>query len=801
MIAKRVKLKDTVYYQTFIGHIEDGLKILFAYLESKGHIIQNFCQRWEIDEEVFCKNLFLTVALHDIGKLTVQFQNNIKQGKRSSRHPHAFFGLPVLEKIPFDPIENLPLPLFAITGHHTQLYRKIYSSDRIAHRVSYHEDEILEFVNTTVEELYQRLNFSNYFRLPVLKLSDWKRMDKTAILDNFVLPYTRSSDIANLRVKSIFTYFFSILQLCDDYSSAHFHHFIEKNTPAKVEFDSVITNTEDIVYDLDYSLDEFKQRLFKDYTLYDFQDELFDKSAKFSFLFAPCGRGKTEAALWWAYQIKNQFSRDKIIFALPTQVTCNAMHARLVDDNDDSFGLGEKNVGLFHGKSLITLKYRLKDNSEFKYDEEAEEKEEIEYKSHDILRDEVFKGNVFFKPVTVTTIDHLAYAFVHGFSQADFTCGNLQNSVIIFDEVHYYEQHTLNILMRLFDILRGMEIPHLLMTGTAPQFLLKEIEKHYQIVTDEEGLAFQPFVIKKQEGQSILNEESVFESILNDYQSKKSIFVILNQVEWAQNFYSDLIEFFGFSEVEPKIILYHGRFIHKDRIQKEKEIRELVKQKPCIVVATQVIEISLDISSDVMYSTIAPPDAIGQRAGRLNRSGKFYKNGSVHELKLFNVEKHLPYSEDLIRDSWGSFKNGATTYRKIKEVCDLVYGNVKLKKDKRFKDFFKKNILFGDHHSEITYGDDEGRSLKIRDDNFQQIDVIPSRVFEEAEKRISDKKDFWVEYKVRIPLYKLKQDNGEHGRPFNFTHHMEHSILECDYEYDYTKGIQFDKTYKRVEIL
>jgi len=802
MKAKRVKLDDTVYYQSFVGHIEDGLKILFAYLENKGHVLQNFCRRWGIDKEVFCKNMFLMVALHDIGKLTVQFQNNIKQGKRSSRHPHAFFGLPVLEKIPFDKIDELPLPLFAITGHHTQLYRKIYFSDRIANRVSYHENEILEFINTTVEELYKRLNFYRYFGLPVLNLKDWKRMDKTAIFDTFILPYAKNSDLANLRVKSIFTYFFSILQLCDDYSSAHFHQFIEKNIPSMVEFDSVIIHTEDIVYDLDYSLNEFKQRLFKGYTLYDFQDDLFDKSAKFSFLFAPCGRGKTEAALWWAYQIKNKFSRDKIIFALPTQVTCNAMHARLVDDNDDSFGFGEKNVGLFHGKSLITLKYRLKDNSEFKYDEEAEEKEEIEYKSHDILRDEVFKGNVFFKPVTVTTIDHLAYAFVHGFSQADFTCGNLQNAVIIFDEVHYYEQQTLNILMRLFEILRKMDIPHLLMTGTAPEFLMKEFKKDdYQIVTDEEGLAFQPFVIKKQEKQSILNEESVFESILNDYQSNKSIFVILNQVEWAQNFYSDLLKFFESFDIKPRMILYHSRFIHKDRIQKEKDIRELVEKKPCIVVATQVIEISLDISSDVMYSTIAPPDAIGQRAGRLNRSGKFFKNGLVHELKLFNVEKHRPYPEDLMKDSWERFENGATSYRTIKEVCDLVYSHVKLKKDKRFKDIFKKNILFGDHHSEITYGDDDGKSLKIRDDNFQQIDVVPSRVFEEARNRTSNKKDFWAEYKVKIPLFRFKKDIGEYGRLFNFTHHEEHSILECDFEYDSIKGIQFDKTHKRVEIL
>lgn len=91
---------------------------------------------------------------------------------------------------------------------------------------------------------------------------------------------------------------------------------------------------------------------------------------------------------------------------------------------------------------------------------------------------------------------------MHGFSQSDFATGNLQNGIIIFDEVHYYETHTLNVMLRLFFILRKMGIPHLLMTGTAPEFLLRALNANreiYSIVKDKEGLEFKPFMIVKSE--------------------------------------------------------------------------------------------------------------------------------------------------------------------------------------------------------------------------------------------------------------------------------------------------------------
>ncbi len=784
MLAKRIEYNNKIYFQSFSGHIEDGLKILRGYCETKRNIITEFCNRWEISAELFLTDIFLTVTLHDIGKLTNEFQQNILLGKKTSRHPHSLFGIPILLQIPFS--ERLaPIPILCILGHHSQLHKSIYNGYNIDNRVTYRDTEILEFINQGISGLYKELNFEKFFNLPVISIASFDRWSGIQIREKFIEKYLRNVE-ERYKTKAIYTYILSILQLCDDYSSANFRLFIEKNRPEKESLDSVLNNPSDYVLDLSVTSAEFQRRVFVNFKPHPFQENLGKSKNKFCFLFAPCGRGKTEAALSWAFTQKEKSNREKIIFALPTQVTCNSMFERLIN----KYRFGRENIGLFHGKSFISLKY---------FDDENNDKnEESELKGYDALKDEVFKGNVFFKPVTVTTIDHLAYSFVHGFSQADFACGNLQNSIIIFDEVHYYELHTLNILLRLFQILRKLHIPHLLMTGTAPDFLLKEMTKlNYHYIEDKEGLSFQQFrIIKSNDTEDM---DNVYQSVMADYKHGKTIFVILNQVKWAQTFYSKLREML--SEENPNVLLYHSKFIYRDRVNKEKEIYRRTNSKPCILITTQVIEISLDISCDVMYTNIAPPDAIGQRGGRLNRSGRTYRNGIEYELKLFSVKKCLPYPEDIIEKSFNQFSDGIYSYRKIKKICDAVYNNIELKNDKRYFDFFKENILFGNHHKDVAYGDDEGKSLKIRESDFQEIDIVPSRVFEEAQENYLIGKTRWEEYEMKIPYYHFRNNINGSNDIFQMHTFGNRNILECNYDYSYEFGIDYTKFFQRFCIL
>ncbi len=782
LLAKRAKIDHKEYYQSLIGHTTDCLKIYKEYLRTKGNVLKQFCVRWEIDPKDFSRDLFYAIALHDIGKGTKEFQENINKGKTSQNVPHPFFGIPIIRECNLGTYKNVPVPLLAVLGHHSQLHSQLYESYNFKTHVEYQEEEILLFVNRKIPQVYEELGFDNYFDLSIIKLSSIKKMKSTAIQDEILFPFKIRKYCSS--VKAVYSYFFSLLQLCDDYSSANFSNYVETEIPANLCMDSVLENPGKFVYDIDNDDGKIEGKLLNGFTPYPFQSKLAGCEKEFNFLYAPCGRGKTEAALLWAFDMKRKYNRDRIIIALPTQTTCNAMYKRL-------FNFGHNNIGLFHGKSSIALKYLKNDLS----------KTEEEIKNYDAIKDDQFKGNVFYKPITVTTIDHLAFSLTHGFSQADFACGNLQNSVIIFDEVHYYEPHTLNILLQGFQILKDWRIPHVLMTGTAPEFLINSLGENYNFVKDNEGLYFEPFYIEKKAHSESLFDENTVSSIWDDFQQKKTVFVIVNQIEWAKKIFTKLMEKAKKKSQKKNVLLYHSQFVHRDRVKKEKEIYKKLQKGPVILITTQVIEISLDISCDTMYTNIAPPDAIGQRGGRINRSKKNNSNKD-YVMNLYNVESELPYDKTLMEKSWQLFETGNYSYNRIKEICDEIYIEDYLKtareQQKIFKKYFQRNILFGDHYSNIAYGDENGKGLKIRSDNFRKINVVPTSCFDEANTVVSKKKGKWVEYQVPIPFYKFIIDEEEDGKKLHFNFHEE-NVIECRYKYNYKYGIDFETTDNRFQ--
>ena len=452
---------------------------------------------------------------------------------------------------------------------------------------------------------------------------------------------------------------------------------------------------------------------------------MFSNPVKNSLLFAPCGRGKTEAALGWALAALNKYNKCKIIFAMPTQVTSNAMWERLCSI------FGDKNVGLYHGKSFIKLS------------------DSLDYDDLNDIQSEVFKGNIFFKPITITTIDHIIYSFVHGFSQADFALGNLQSAVVIFDEVHYYDKKTLNHLYTLYSFLRKMNIPHILMSGTLPKFITDGLND-YGMIIDEEGLNFNPFVISYSSDLLIKTKEEftiskvLIDEIKMNYRNGLKQFFIFNTIERAKQFYVNLNE----SLNDLNIVLYHSQFTHFDRVKKENEIiKKSSEDSSFILIATQIIEISLDISADIMYTELAPPDALGQRGGRLNRK----KENGVYKMNIFETENHFPYDQELIKKTKENLKLGKVTYLSFKEWCDEVYGNRKLE-ESNLINFFNNSVLFGNQPSDVAFSEEQGNKLEIRDSSYQKVDVIPIEIFN------NDFNNLIVQNQVKIPLWWINKD-------------------------------------------
>jgi len=774
-IAKLELKNGEKYFQTLEGHTKDALKILKAYIRRNYDVIDQFCERWGLNKEKFLRNLFLTVYLHDIGKLTKEFQENIRQNRRSQKYPHAYYGFFLLYGSFTDTIIEIPIELAAILGHHTQLYDQLYSDYNQFEKPTFLESEIVEFVNRAVG-VYKELKFNEFFEFDGFTVTipefRWKRIEKVrrSLIRKIKMYIDENRNWE--RIKSIFSYFFAILQTCDDYASAHFSNFVENYNNGKERlFDGVLENPDEYVPIL--KVEDPIKTVLGGKDPYKFQKDILDVP-KFVTLFAPCGRGKTEAALLWALNALEKYRRNKIVFAMPTQTTSNAMYDRL------KAIFGEENVGLYHGRCFIKLRDDLKKEA----DEDFEEEKDVEE-----IRSETFKGNIFFKPITITTVDHLIYSFVKGFSQADFALGNLQNAVIIFDEVHYYEKLTLEHLLTLFKLLTKMDIPHLLMSGTLPDFMLKELDNCYIHVIDEEGLEFRPFKLELYE-KSVFDDDVVAE-IVENYRKGLTQFAILNTVERAKQLYLRLKEEIKNLD-EPNIMLYHSQFTYNDRVKKENEIYSRIKSKPFILVATQVIEVSLDISCDVMYSELAPPDAIGQRAGRLNRNSKMWNDGIEHALKIYMPEKYLPYDKDIfnkVQLAIGDYQR-PVSYKEIKELCDKVYADYALDVPSNLLSFLRKCAVFGYHWKKIASDDEEGLMFKVRDEKIQYVDVIPECIYEK-----DGDKALRVENMAKIQLYYLLEDMKK-GSGWFYSKEVQKgrrtkTYWICRYPYSYEIGFDY----------
>ena len=326
-------------------------------------------------------------------------------------------------------------------------------------------------------------------------------------------------------------------------------------------------------------------------------------------LVAPTGSGKTEAALLWAArQSSIGGGLPRLFYTLPYQASMNAMQDRL-----------EKifpHVGLQHGRSLLAL-YRLL--------------LEKDYHSKAAARTAKWArglSRLNYPPVRVFS----PYQMLKGLYRLkgyEALLTDYHNAAFIFDEIHAYDVSRLAMILKTIEYLRvNFNARFFIMSATFPTLIqgwLYDALDDPTIIEADPGL-FQEFSRHRlvlHEGE--LLTDSGLANVVNDAKAGKSVLVVCNLVDHAQEAYNRIRD--QLNAVNIRTELLHGRFNMRDRSAKEKLIRDATgatseKRQPIVLIATQVVEVSLDIDLNTIYTEPAPLEALVQRFGRINRRGE-----------------------------------------------------------------------------------------------------------------------------------------------------------------------------------
>ncbi len=335
---------------------------------------------------------------------------------------------------------------------------------------------------------------------------------------------------------------------------------------------------------------------------FEVQEEIASSRDRHLIVVAPTGWGKTALALLRARELRPK----KIFYVLPTITAVKEFEETLRNVFDEEY------VGEYFYFADVEYLVRREDSPD-----------EAVYPL-DFYR-------LFVPKVTVTTIDQLLLTALQ-VGRYHLRRYNLRGSLIVIDEFHLLTPEMVGALKAALEVLGEIYNLSVLLMSATPSTV------YVEALRDVLGGAEPRVLWKEYERLRRHWVELLDESLLDFLQERidslrgKSVLVIANTVERAVKAYELLRE-----RNVPGVHLIHGRFAYRDRAEKENGVRNAR-----VLVATQVAEVSLDISYDVLVTELAPVPSLVQRFGRVNRYGRKARETNVYI--CLKLDSEAPYN-------------------------------------------------------------------------------------------------------------------------------------------------------------
>lgn len=685
---------------------------------------------------------------HDIGKVTERFQQRVL----------------AKEKQYFDPDREIPHNVLSVYFVNEDQVQKIKGHDkrdyaRVCFAVMYHHDycdpikTILEREDTIKENLAEVKN-------EIFKLSQ-----------KFYTQLAMVKDIEDIRAVKIKGY----LHKCDYSASGNYmieypHDFLEQG--------------------LENCMRKW-QRKNPNVEWNSLQRFCMEKQNQNIIAIAQTGMGKTEGGLWW-------IGNHKGYFVLPLRTAINAIYDRVCEDILENENLSEK-VSLLHSESL---EYYVKKNV-------GTDEEIFQYEQ---------RGKAFSIPLSISTMDQL-FNFVFKYQGYELKLTTLSYSRIVIDEIQMYSPDLLAYLIYGMEHIAKMGGKIAIMTATLSPFVKELLEKYVGFSKDNQKVFINDSI---RHNVKVMDRKINAKDILDLYEENErkgisnKILVVCNKIATAQKLMEAVKAEAAGKNISATVNIFHSRFIKKDRAKLEEEIIKFGKtydkngnldKQSGIWIATSIVEASLDIDFDYLFTELQDLNSLFQRMGRCNRKGE----KPIDETNCFVYTK---IDSNLISNGSRGFID-RTMYNLSKEAISEVDGvisesdklnliNTYFTTDKvRNSEFFEEYYKYYRRIKDTPAYALDISEIEVR--HIRSVDIIPKELYYENEERyesiikqIENEEDKVERIKlleelsenvVSIPYYDFDRTKNCKDIKINGRHY--YWVLDC--EYDSKIGFKADR--------